>query len=120
MPPTDESDNHPVGLNPVFSIPQLYGAILKNLPVGFSLVDQDGIILEFNPAAERLTGYLRNEIGGNPTSKSSTAPPISIPVRYFSQAFEQHTSSIATEGIHSQNDCDHPRGNDLGSRNRRT
>ncbi len=120
MPPTDESESHPVGLNPVFSIPQLYGAILKNLPVGFSLVDQEGIILEFNPAAERLTGYLRNEIRGKSHLQifHGSSDPHSCPL--FSQAFEQHTSSIATEGIHSQNDCDHPRGNDLGSRNRRT
>ena len=41
MPPIDEPGSHPVGLNPVFSIPQIYEAILKNLPVGFSLVDRE-------------------------------------------------------------------------------
>lgn len=86
-------------MNPVFSIQQLYEAILKNLPVGFSLVDKEGIILEFNPAAERLTGYLRNEIRGKSHLQifHGSSDPHSCPL--FSQAFEQHTSSIATEGI---------------------
>ncbi len=99
MPPTDAPESHPVGMKPVFSIPQLYEAILRNLPVGFSLVDQDGIILEFNPAAEQLTGYSRDEILGKSHLQilHGSSDPHSCPL--FSQAFERHTSSIATEGI---------------------
>ncbi len=99
MPPTDAPKSHPVGMNPVFSIPQLYEAILRNLPVGFSLVDQEGIILEFNPAAEELTGYSRDEILGKSHLQifHGSSDPHSCPL--FSQAFEQRTSSIATEGI---------------------
>ena len=35
----------------LLSSPQIYSMIVNNLPIGFSLVDRDGIILEFNPAA---------------------------------------------------------------------
>jgi len=99
MPPKDGPGSRPVGMNPVFSIPQLYEAILKNLPVGFSLVDQEGIILEFNPAAEQLMGYSRDEILGKSHLQilHGSSDPHSCPL--FSQAFERHTSSIATEGI---------------------
>jgi PAS domain-containing protein len=48
------------------STPKIYEAIAKNLPVGFSLVDQDGLIVDFNPAAERLTGHLKSDIQGKP------------------------------------------------------
>ena len=99
MPPIDEPGSHPVGLNPVFSIPQIYEAILKNLPVGFSLVDKEGIILEFNPAAERLTGYSRNELLGKSHLQILHGSPDPDSCPLFSQAFEQRTSSIATEGI---------------------
>jgi PAS domain S-box-containing protein len=36
---------------------QIYHIIINSLPVGFSLVDKDGIIMDFNPAAEKITGY---------------------------------------------------------------
>jgi two-component system phosphate regulon sensor histidine kinase PhoR len=99
MPRIDKRSSHPVGREAVFSIPQLYEAILKNLPVGFSLVDKEGIILEFNPAAERLTGYSKNELLGKSHLQilHGSSDPHSCPL--FSQAFEQRTSSIATEGI---------------------
>jgi PAS domain S-box-containing protein len=99
MPPIEAPDSRPVGMKPVFPIPQLYQAILTNLPVGFSLVDQEGIILEFNPAAEQLTGYSRDEILGKSHLQifHGSSDPHSCPL--FSQAFERHTSSIATEGI---------------------
>jgi PAS domain S-box-containing protein len=45
---------------------QIYETIIQNIPVGFSLVDKDGIITEFNPAAEKITGYSRDEVIGKP------------------------------------------------------
>jgi PAS domain S-box-containing protein len=36
---------------------QIYDIVRHNLPVGFSMVDKDGIIVDFNPAAEKITGY---------------------------------------------------------------
>lgn len=43
---------------------QIHEIIINNLPHGFSLVDKDGVIIEFNRAAEEITGYLKNDIIG--------------------------------------------------------
>ncbi|MDA8105281.1 MAG: PAS domain-containing sensor histidine kinase [Nitrospiraceae bacterium] len=45
-------------------IKQVYDTLTKNLPVGFSIVDKDGVILDFNQAAEKITGYLKKEVMG--------------------------------------------------------
>ncbi len=42
----------------------LYEVVVSNLPVGFSRVDKNGVIIEFNRAAERITGYLKEEVTG--------------------------------------------------------
>jgi two-component system phosphate regulon sensor histidine kinase PhoR len=43
---------------------QLYEIIRDSLPMGFTLVDGEGIIIDFNPQAEVITGYLKNEVTG--------------------------------------------------------
>lgn len=43
---------------------KVYETVIQNIPVGFSLVDKDGIVTEFNPAAEEITGYSRDEVVG--------------------------------------------------------
>jgi two-component system phosphate regulon sensor histidine kinase PhoR len=43
---------------------EIYGIVINNIPVGFSLVDKEGTILDFNPAAEYITGYSRQEVMG--------------------------------------------------------
>ena len=45
---------------------KIYDVVTQNLPVGFSIVDKDGIIVDFNPAAEAITGYSRDEAVGRP------------------------------------------------------
>jgi PAS domain S-box-containing protein len=45
---------------------QFYDVIVQNLPVGFSIVDKDGLIVDFNPAAEEITGYSRDEVIDKP------------------------------------------------------
>jgi PAS domain S-box-containing protein len=45
---------------------QIYDVVIQNLPVGFSIVDKDGIIVDFNPAAEEITGYSRDTVIGKP------------------------------------------------------
>jgi two-component system phosphate regulon sensor histidine kinase PhoR len=42
----------------------LYEILVSNLPVGYSRVDKDGLIIEFNEAAERITGYSKEEVIG--------------------------------------------------------
>jgi two-component system, OmpR family, phosphate regulon sensor histidine kinase PhoR len=81
----------------LLSSPEAYAVIVNNLPIGFSLVDRDGIIVEFNPAAEKLTGYPKKEV----INKShfeiihGSQDPESCPLS--KQVFEQHIPSIATE-----------------------
>lgn len=43
---------------------QIYDIAINALPVGFSMVDKDGMIIDFNHAAEKITGYLIKEIIG--------------------------------------------------------
>lgn len=43
---------------------QIYEIIRNNLPIGFTLVDEEGIIIDFNPQAEVITGYLKSEVIG--------------------------------------------------------
>ena len=47
-------------------IPQkhVHELIISNLPVGFSIVDKEGGILDFNKVAERITGYTKAEVLG--------------------------------------------------------
>lgn len=43
---------------------QLLEIIKNNVPLGFSIVDQDGVIVDFNTSAESITGYNRQEVLG--------------------------------------------------------
>ena len=43
---------------------ELFDLIVENFPVGLIIVDADEVILEFNPAAERITGFKREEVIG--------------------------------------------------------
>ncbi len=42
----------------------IFEIIKKNLPVGFSVVDKECVIIDFNQAAERITGYTRDDVIG--------------------------------------------------------
>jgi PAS domain S-box-containing protein len=44
----------------------LYDRVIKDLPVGFSMVDREGNITEFNRVAEEITGYRKKEVLGKP------------------------------------------------------
>lgn len=43
---------------------QIYEIIRNSLPIGFTLVDEEGMITDFNPQAEVITGYLKSEVVG--------------------------------------------------------
>jgi len=43
---------------------KIHEIIINNLPHGFSLVDKEGVIIEFNRAAEELTGYAKSDVIG--------------------------------------------------------
>jgi len=43
---------------------ELFDLIVLNFPVGLIIIDREEVILEFNPAAERITGYKKEEVMG--------------------------------------------------------
>jgi transcriptional regulator with PAS, ATPase and Fis domain len=45
---------------------EIHDIIIKNLPMGYSVVDKNGIIVDFNHAAEEITGYSKTEVIGKP------------------------------------------------------
>jgi len=76
---------------------QIYEAIVNSLPIGFSLVDEDGLIREFNPAAEKITGYSREEVVGTSHVRVIHGSDKLGACPLFSSVFEQRSSSVATE-----------------------
>ncbi len=45
---------------------KIYETIVKNLPIGFTTVDESGITVDFNHAAEIITGFTKDEVIGKP------------------------------------------------------
>ena len=41
---------------------QIYETIIQNLPIGFSIVDKKGTTVDFNEAAEKITGYKKKKL----------------------------------------------------------
>jgi two-component system phosphate regulon sensor histidine kinase PhoR len=82
----------------ILSLEHTYSSVVRSLPVGFSLVDKEGIIVEFNPAAEEITGYSRTEVVGSShlqilhNSLDLEACP------FFSHVFQNHEESVESEG----------------------
>ena len=75
----------------------IYDIVIQNLPVGFSLVDKDGIVTEFNPAAEEITGYFRNEVIGKPHLDLPHDTPEENPCPFIKHALSQQERVIAAE-----------------------
>ena len=97
---TENQRNNPASHDAsLLSSPQIYAVIINNLPIGFSLVDKNGIILEFNPAAVRLTGYSKEEVIGKSHFDiiHGSKDPSSCPL--FTHVFEERTPSIAAETL---------------------
>ena len=53
---------------------QTQAAILENMAEGVVVTDEQGVIVQMNPAGERIWGYERNEVLGQPTSVFSALP----------------------------------------------
>jgi two-component system phosphate regulon sensor histidine kinase PhoR len=43
---------------------QVCETIVKNLPIGFTVIDEDGAIIDLNDSAEKITGYKKEDIIG--------------------------------------------------------
>jgi len=77
----------------------VYRLVIRNLPMGFSLVDRNGIILEFNHMAQDLTGYSRDDVIGRSHFEiiHGAQDPGSCPL--FARVLKEHTSSVASETL---------------------
>jgi two-component system, OmpR family, phosphate regulon sensor histidine kinase PhoR len=82
----------------IVAIDYIHSTIIKSLPAAFSLVDKDGVIVEFNPAAERMTGYASFEVIGKSHLEilHGTSNPEACP--FFRHVFQNHSQTIETEG----------------------
>ena len=67
---------------------EIYEIMIRALPLGFSIVDESGVIIDFNETAEEITGYSKNEVIGKShiqmfhgTSDSDACPLLSQALR---------------------------------------
>ncbi len=95
----NQSNNRASHGGGLLSDPQLYATIIGNLPIGFSLVDRDGMILKFNSAAERLTGYSKERVIGKSHFEiiHGSEKPSSCPL--FTNVYEKHIPSVDAETV---------------------
>ena len=75
----------------------IYEAVKDSLPVGYSRVDKDGNIIEFNHAAERITGYSLADVIGKQHMEliHGSSNPKECPL--FHRTLTEPTYKIATE-----------------------
>ena len=76
---------------------QIYDIIIDNLPVGFSIVDKDGIIIDFNNTAEKITGYTKKGVIGKPHLRMLHGTDDKDACPLFRHALQKHEQLIATE-----------------------
>ena len=76
---------------------QLYDVVIQNLPVGFSMVDKDGIIVDFNSAAATITGYCTDEVIGKPHVDILHGPLDRDVCPLVQHALSQHEQAVAVE-----------------------
>ncbi len=55
-------------VNDIVKNPKFFESVLETMSDGLMVVDREGTILSFNPAAERITGYRLEEVVGRPCS----------------------------------------------------
>jgi len=73
--------------------------IKNNLPIGFSIVDDEGRVVDFNRAAESITGYSKGEVLGKSHgeilhgSKDKKACPL------LQRTLLRHEETVATESV---------------------
>ncbi len=95
----DQKDNRVSFEASILSSMEIYTLIVKNLPIGFSLIDKSGIILEFNSEAEKLTGYSKGDVYGKSHLEimHGSKDPGSCPL--FTHVFKEHEPSVASEMV---------------------
>jgi two-component system phosphate regulon sensor histidine kinase PhoR len=75
----------------------IYDMVINNLPIGFSVVDLKGSIVDFNKAAEKITGYDRNEVIGKDHLRILHGTDDKSACPLLSKTLQEHREAIATE-----------------------
>jgi len=77
---------------------QIYEIVKNNLPVGFTLVDDEGIVIDFNSQAEVITGYLKSEVLGQSHLEilHGTTDREACPLFRFALDRKQQTAAVET------------------------
>ena len=77
---------------------QIYEIVKNNLPVGFTLVDEEGMIVDFNSQAEVITGYLKSEVLGQSHLEilHGTTDREACPLFRFALDRKQQTAAVET------------------------
>jgi len=77
---------------------QIYEIIKKSLPIGFTLVDEEGMIIDFNPEAEVITGYLKSEVIGKSHLEilHGTSDKEACPLFRYALQKKQQTAAVET------------------------
>ena len=64
---------------PGFDADQLWQAVIEASPTAMIALDRDGNVRLWNPAAERLFGWTREEVMGRRFPPASPRPPGGVP-----------------------------------------
>ncbi len=77
---------------------QIYEAVKNGLPVGFTLVDEAGMIIDFNSQAEAITGFLKSEVLGESHLEMlhGTTEREACPLFRFALDRKQQTAAVET------------------------
>ncbi len=77
---------------------QIYEIIKNSLPIGFTLIDEEGMIIDFNPQAEVITGYLRSEVVGKSHLEilHGTTDREACPLFRYALQKKQQTAAVET------------------------
>ncbi len=77
---------------------QIYEIVKNSLPIGFTLVDEEGMIIDFNPEAEVITGYLKSEVVGQSHLEilHGTSDREACPLFRYALQKRQQTAAVET------------------------
>lgn len=77
----------------------IYDNIIENLPVGFTMVDSEGNITEFNRTAEQITGYTKSEVIGQPHLKILHDPQDMDSCPLFKRVMKKKKKTVSAETV---------------------
>lgn len=76
---------------------KIYETIVKNLPIGFTTVDESGVTVDFNQAAEIITGFSGEDVIGKPHNDIFHSKPNQELCPLFTYALKKKEPATAKE-----------------------